>query len=66
MHILLILGSASFVIAAKSASGAFYHTSSAKACQYFKTFYPNSTYFSNETLYTEANNGQWLWNFEPF
>jgi len=58
MHILLVLGSASFVIAAKSASSAFYHTSSAKACQYFKTFYPNSTYFSNETLYTEANDGQ--------
>jgi len=58
MHILLILASASFVIAAKSASGAFYQTSPAKACQYFKTFYPNSTYFSNETLYTEANDGQ--------
>lgn len=54
MHILLILVSASFVIAAKSASGAF-NTSSTKACQYFNTFYPNSTYFSNETLYTEAN-----------
>jgi hypothetical protein len=55
MHILLIL---SFVIAAKSASGALNYTSSAKACQYFKTLYPNSTYFPNETLYTEANDGQ--------